>query len=103
MSVNYRSALIYGYKCSPEDWSWDSREKAEELGLDVISDPYADNFLYIGKAISKTSAYDEVEVNCLENLQQAENDLQDILQYIPEDIKQKLPLYKSLYHLCYAT
>ena len=72
MSVNYESALIYGWDCSKiqEDWPLEATERMEELGFDVIRDCYSEEFLYIGKCISHTSCGEEARVDCLRYLEQ---------------------------------
>lgn len=102
MSVDYKSALIYGFNCEPDKFSYEELEKLEEIGLDVISDCYSDNFLYIGKCISKTSCGEEARVDCLKYLEQAEIDVRHLLREVPEELKKNLPLFPSIYHLCYA-
>lgn len=102
MSVDYKSALIYGYSCDPKDWSYEDREKMEELGWDVISDGYSDKFLYIGKTISQTDCYEEARVDCLASLDQVEIDIKHIYADTPMEFVKNLPLYRSIYHLCYA-
>lgn len=105
MSVNYNSALIYGWDCSKiqEDWPLEATGKMEELGFDVIRDGYSEEFLYIGKCISQTSCGEEVRVDCLQYLDQIEIDIASMLLEAPEELKRNLPLFPSIYHLCYAT
>jgi hypothetical protein len=106
MSVDYNSALIYGWDCSriQEDWPCEATEQMEELGFDVIRDSYYDEFLYIGKCISKTSCGEEARVDCLRYLDQTEIDVENMLLAVPEELKRNLPFeFPSLYHLCYAT
>ena len=42
MSVDYNSALIYGWDCSriQEDWPYEATEQMEELGFDVYVEKY---------------------------------------------------------------
>ena len=103
MSVNYEAALIYGYSCDPKEWSCEDCEKMEELGFDVIRDGYSEKFLYIGKYISHTCCGEEARVDCLQYLDQTEIDVGNMLQEVPEELKRNLPLFSSIYHLCYAT
>lgn len=105
MSVNYESALIYGWDCSriQEDWTPEVTEKMEELGFDVIRDGYSEEFLYIGKCISQTSCGEEARVDCLKYWEQTEIDVEHMLREVPEELKRNLPLFSSIYHLCYAT
>lgn len=103
MSVDYNSALIYGYSCDPKDWPYEARDAMEELGWDVISDYYSDKFLYIGKIISHTSCFEEARVDCLASIDQVEIDIKHIYADTPMSLVQHLPLYRSIYHLCYAT
>lgn len=105
MSVDYNSALIYGWDCSriQEDWPHEATERMEELGFDVIRDGYSEEFLYIGKCISKTSCGEEARVDCLKYWEQTEIDVECMLREVPEELKRNLPLFPSIYHLCYAT
>lgn len=103
MSVEYKSALIYGYNCNPKEWSHEDRDKMEELGWDIISDGYCDEFLYIGKIISKTDCYEEARVDCLASMEQVEIDIRHIFAETPLEYIRHLPIYGSIYHLCYAT
>lgn len=103
MSVNYNSALIYGYSCDPKDWSSEDRDKMEELGWDVISDGYSDEFLYIGKTISSVGCYEDARVDCFKYLDQSEIDVEYLLKNTPKELRKNLPFFASLYHLCYAT
>lgn len=105
MSVNYKSALIYGCDCSniQDEWSTEACEKMMALGYDVISDCYDNKFLYIGKTISETECFEEARVNCLDEMEQAIIDLRDLIQHTPWELKKHLPICKSLYHICYAT
>ena len=105
MSVDYNSALIYGWDCSriQEDWPYEATEQMEEFGFDVIRDSYCDKFLYIGKCISKTSCDEEARVDCLKYLEQTEIDVECMLREVSEKLKRNLPLFPSIYHLCYAT
>ena len=103
MSVNYKSALIYGYSCDPNKWSSEERERMEELGWDIISDVYDDNFLYIGKILSKTDCYEEARVDCLASLEQVIIDVNHIYSITSWYLTDKLPPERSMYHLCYAT
>ena len=104
MSVEYKSALIYGYDCSKiqDEWPHEALEKMEELGYDVISDCYSDKFLYIGKIISHVDCYKEARVDCLASEDQARIDLKCLLAETPWEYTKHLPLYKSMYHICYA-
>ena len=105
MSVNYESALIYGYNCSryQDEWTSEDLDQMEEIGWDVIRDGYSDEFLYIGKTISCTEAGQEARRDCLKDLEQAKNDLNDIFVNTPMEMLSRLPMYRSMYHLCYAT
>ena len=105
MSVDYNSALFYGWDCSriQEDWPYEATEQMEEFGFDVIRDCYCDKFLYIGKCISKTSCGEEARVDCLKYLEQTEIDVECMLREVPEELKRSLPLFPSIYLLCYAT
>ena len=103
MSVDYNSALIYGYNCNPKIWSHEARDTMEELGWDVISDGYSDEFLYIGKIISSVSCYEEARVDCLKHLNQSEIDVADLLKHTPKELRINLSPFASMYHLCYAT
>ena len=71
MSVNYESALIYGYNCSnyQDEWSIEELEQMKEIGWDVIRDGYSDKFLFIGKIISQTDAEQEARIDCLKDLE----------------------------------
>jgi hypothetical protein len=75
----------------------------EEFGFDVIRDGYSEEFLYIGKCISKTSYSEEARVDCLKYLDQTEIDVENMLREVPKELKRNLPLFSSIYHLCYAT
>lgn len=105
MSVNYESALIYGWDCSRihGDWPHEATEQMEELGFDVIRDGYSEEFLYIGKCISKTSCGEEARVDCLKHWEQTETDVRHMLREVQKELKENLPLFPSIYHLCYAT
>ena len=105
MSVEYKSALIYGFDCSHciEDFPWEFREKWEDAGWDIISDCYDDKFLYIGKIISNVSLGEEVRVDCEYEAQQADIYLEELLAKIPVEWRALLPRFSSIYHLCYAT
>ena len=105
MSVDYESALIYGWDCSriQEDWPHEATEQMEELGFDVIRDGYSEEFLYIGKCISKTSCGEEARVDCEYEAQQADIYLEELLAKIPVEWRALLPRFPSTYHLCYAT
>ena len=105
MSVNYESALIYGWDCSriQKDWPYEATEKMEELGFDVIRDCYSEEFLYIGKCISQTSCGEEARAYCLKYWEQTAIDIEHMLREVPEELKRNLPLFPSIYHFCYAT
>ena len=105
MSVDYNSALIYGWDCSriQEDWPHEASEQMEEFGFDVIRDGYSGEFLYIGKCISRTSCGEEARVDCLKYLEQTKIDVEHMIREVPEELKTNLPLFPSIYHLCYAT
>jgi hypothetical protein len=75
----------------------------EEFGFDVIRDCYSEDFLYIGKCISKTSYNEDARVDCLKHLDQTEIDVESMLLEVPKELKRNLPLFPSVYHLCYAT
>ena len=105
MSVDYESALIYGWDCSriQKYCPYEATEQMEELGFDVIRDGYSEEFLYIGKYISHTSCGEEARVDCLRYLEQTEIDVEHMLREVPEGLKRNLALFPSIYHLCYAT
>ena len=104
MSVNYESALIYGYNCDRSQWSREDIEQMDELGWDIVEDYYdADGFLYIGKVISHTNCFEEARVDCLAGLEQAKIDIKHIFADTPWELVNKLPQERSMYHLCYAT
>ena len=105
MSVNYESVLLYGWDCSrmQEDWPHEATERMEEFGFDVIRDGYSEEFLYIGKCVSHTSCGEEARIDCLKYLDQTEIEVESMLLEVPEELKRNLPLFPSLYHLCYAT
>lgn len=105
MSVEYKSALIYGCNCSniQDEWSTEDLEIMEELGYDVIQDCYSNKFLYIGKLISQVDCYNEANIDCLAEMDKARIALQKLLDKTSYELKRHLPLSKSLYHLCYAT
>ena len=103
MSVNYKSALIYGYDCNIENWSYEDIEKMEEFGWDVIRDWHSDEFLYIGIKISCVDCYEGVNIDVFKALNPAMLKFSEILYNTPEQYKVKLPLSGSVYHLCYAT
>ena len=103
MSVNYKTALIYGYSCDPTEWSCEDREKMEELGWDVIWDGYSEKFLYIGVEISCVDCYESVNIDVFKALNPVMLKLSELLHNTPEEYKFKLPLSGSVYHLCYAT
>ena len=84
-------------------WPPKATERMEEFGFDVIRDNYSEEFLYIGKCISKTSCGEEARVDCLKYLEQTEIDIECMLREVPEELKRNLPLFTSIYHLCYAT
>ena len=75
----------------------------EELGYDVLYDGYDGEFLYIGKIISHTDCYEPARVDCLAEMEQAIIDLGNIIKDTPVELLNHLPLYKSIYHICYAT
>ena len=103
MSVDYKSALIYGYDCDPENWSYEETEALEALGWDIIRDYYADGFLYIGIKLSCVDCYEEVKVDVFKALNPSMLKFSELLYKTPEQYKVKLPLSGSVYHLCYAT
>ena len=105
MSVNYESVLLYGWDCSriQEDWPPEATERMEEFGFEVIRDGYSEEFLYIGKCVSHTSCGEEARIDCLKYLDQTEIEVESVLLEVPEELKRNLPLFPSLYHLCYAT
>ena len=107
MSVEYKSALIYGYDCTQirHLLTYEDIEELENIGWSVIYDPYSDDgFLYIGVAISITDCYSEAQVNCFENLAQSEDDSVRLRLKTPDKYLQLfVDCHISLYHLCYAT
>lgn len=105
MSVNYESALIYGYNCSnyQDEWSSEELERMEEIGWDIIRGAYSDEFLYIGKIISQVEVGQEVRRDCLKDLKQIKNDVNALFIDTPMEMLSRLPMHRSLYHLCYAT
>ena len=105
MSVNYESALIYGYNCSKyqDEWSSEDLDQMEEIGWDVIRDAYSDEFLFIGTIISQTEAGQEAKKDCLRDLEQIKNDINALFAETPMEMLSRLPMHRSLYHLCYAT
>ena len=106
MSVNYESALIYGYNCSDcqDEWTPEELEKMEEIGWDVIRDVYSDKFLFIGTIISQTEAGQEARKDCLRrDLEQIKNDVNALLVDTPTEMFSRLPMHRTMYHLCYAT
>lgn len=103
MSVNFKSALIYGYSCDPKQWSCEELEKMEELGWDIIQDCYGEQFLYIGIEISNVDCYESVNIDVFKALNPTMLKLSELLHNTPEEYKVKLPLLGSVYHLCYAT
>ena len=103
MSVDYKSALIYGYDCDPADWSYEETEALEALGWDIIRDCYTDEFLYIGIKLSCVDCYEEAKVDVFKALNPVMLKFSELLHKTPEQYKVKLPLSGSVYHLCYAT
>lgn len=105
MSVNYESALIYGYNCSryQDEWTSEDLDQMEEIGWDIIRDAYYDEFLYIGKIISQVEVGQEVRRDCLKDLEQIKNDINALFAETPMEMLSRLPMHRSLYHLCYAT
>ena len=103
MSVDYKAVLINGYSCDPKDWPDEARETMQKLGWEVISDGYSDEFLYIGKVVSRTSCFEETRVDCLAFIDQVEIDIMHLYAKTPMSLIQHLPLYRSMYHICYAT
>lgn len=104
MSVDYKSALIYGFECDPTEWSHKETEAMAEIGWDVIRDYYADSFLYIGKTVSETDCYEDARVDCLANLQTSMREVKGLISKTPDKYFDKLPPFScSMYHLCYAT
>ena len=102
MSVNYESALIYGYKCNPADWDWADLEHMEDKGWDVIRDNYSDEFLYIGRIISHSVLGEEKQVDILQKV--IENMSLDLIDDIPLHLFCRMSEAQySLYHICYAT
>ena len=103
MSVDYKSALIYGFNCDPTKFSCEERETLEDLGWDIIEDGYDDKFLYIGKIISQAEYREEVKVDCLRELNGATTDCNELIDETPDKLFKKFPCDASMYHLCYAT
>jgi hypothetical protein len=103
MSVDYKSALIYGYDCDPANWSYEETEALEILGWDIIRDCYNDEFLYIGIKLSCVDCYEEAKVDVFKALNPSMLKFSELLNKTPERYKVKLPLSGSVYHLCYAT
>ena len=103
MSVEYKSALIYGFNCVPNKFSREEREFLESLGWDIVEDGYDDSFLYIGKIISQTEYREETRVDCLRELRGAATDCSGLIDKTPDTLFKKFPCDVSVYHLCYAT
>ena len=104
MSVDYKAALINGWSCNPEDWTFEELEQLEELGWDVIKDCYGNNFLYIGKTISSVDMGEEVHINAIQKVYGVLSATIPLLDNTPEELFDKFPDTEiSLYHICYAT
>ena len=105
MSVNYESALIYGYNCSnyQDEWSSEELERMKKIGWDIIRDAYSDEFLYIGKIISQVEVEQEARIDCLKDLEQIKNNVNALFIDTPIEMLSRLPIYRTMYHLCYAT
>lgn len=105
MSVDYTSALIYGFNCSDrmDKFTEEIKDELYDIGFNFIEDFYCGNFLYIGVVVSSCDCYDEARVDCLAEVEQAYEDLQALLNETPEEIRNLFPYQPSMYHLCYAT
>ena len=103
MSVDYKSALIYGFDCDPNRFSCEEREFLEELGWDIIRDDYDDKFLYIGKVVSSTGCFEETRVDCIREITGAMTNCNELTDETPDELFAKFPCDASMYHLCYAT
>ena len=105
MSVDYKSALIYGYDCSHliNKISWEDLEELENIGWDYIRDPYSDKFLYIGVKISCVDCYEERIIDIFKALNPTIHKFSELIGKTPDGYKALLPLSGSVYHICYAT
>ena len=105
MSVNYESALIYDYNCSnyQDEWSSEELERMKKIGWDIIRDAYSDEFLYIGKIISQVEVGQKARIYCLKDLEQIKNNVNALFIDTPIEMLSHLPIYRTMYHLCYAT
>lgn len=106
MSVEYKSTLIFGYnltslapKATDEFMAF--VEQLEDYGFDVVYDPYNNDFIYAGAAISNTSLGDEAQVDVITAMLPAQEKVKDILKKVPLSICSKFPLW-TVYYLCYA-
>lgn len=107
MSIEYKSALIYGYDCTQirHLLTYEDIEELENIGWGVIYDPYNnDGFLYVGIIVSEVDCYDEARVNCFENLARNDDELAKLRLKTPNKyLELFVDCHISLYHLCYAT
>jgi len=107
MSVDYKSALIYGYDCTQirNLFTYEDIGELEDIGWGVIYDPYRDDgFMYVGIIVSQTSCYDEAKVDCFENFARNKDKIAELRLKTPDKyLELFIECDISLYHLCYAT
>lgn len=110
MSVDYKSAIIYGYDFSNVDFPDTFLEACEEAGFDVIYDGYDGQFCYIGICLSKCDVFTEVRFNIFDKFSNAITSLIDTYQRAPKGLLEWFPKSEvegkipdpDLYHICYA-
>ena len=109
MSIEYVSAIIYGYDLS--DQLNDDSEVIDEFitalenaDFNVIYDGYSGEFLYVGILVSKCDIWDQKRISITTQLSVAHAEVNRLLAQAPLEIISKLPLREvpMTFHLCYA-
>jgi hypothetical protein len=105
LSVNYKSALIYGYDVSEIEVSIEQYEVLEDHGFNMITN-YDGKLLYIGVNISSVDE-DEISkmINLEENYKIIKQRLKGLVYSLSTSYKELLvPVVSTVgvYHVCYA-